>query len=195
MLRCALLANLPHVFLSLFYIQLNAMCTAMAGMVEWNGLATHRKGLRVTRPRGAQRSTYFLQLPYRFAIPGILASMFLHWVLSQTFALTLSRTNSKDGEAIFSDARIGISDLSLTVFGVSCLLIICTIWLVGRRSVFPDLVMAKNCSLMISAACHPGPDEMDPHLGKVRWGVLPGLGRCSFTRKIALRPDVGEAYY
>ena len=37
--------------------------------------------------KGAQRSEYFLQLPYRFALPIMLYSGFLHWLCSQSFFL------------------------------------------------------------------------------------------------------------
>jgi hypothetical protein len=35
---------------------------------------------------------------------------------------------------------------------------------------YPKLPLGESRSLMISAACHPAPDEVDPHLAKVQWG-------------------------
>lgn len=45
-----------------------------------------RKGLRVTQPHGYQRSSYFLQLPYRWSLPLIVISGTLHWLLSRVFS-------------------------------------------------------------------------------------------------------------
>lgn len=60
-------------------------------------MATTRKGLRVTAPRGEQRSSYFLQLPYRWAVPLMIVSGALHWLMSQTIFPVRLETRSRDG--------------------------------------------------------------------------------------------------
>ncbi|KAF2808778.1 uncharacterized protein BDZ99DRAFT_39707 [Mytilinidion resinicola] len=70
---------------SISYFALNRLCTSISFITEWNSHATTRKGLRVTNPAGAQRPAYFLQVPYRWAIPLTTMSGVLHWLLSQSF--------------------------------------------------------------------------------------------------------------
>jgi hypothetical protein len=36
------------------------------------------------------------------------------------------------------------------------------------------IFFAASCSLVISAACHPLSDEVNPHLRSVQWGVTKG---------------------
>ncbi|KAH6612515.1 hypothetical protein C7974DRAFT_418464 [Boeremia exigua] len=190
----AWLANMPQVLLSLCYINLNAICTAMASTAEWDGLATTKKGLRVTRPRGKQRSTYFLQLPYKWATPLMMTSGGLHWLLSQTFFISrLDYYNTEGGLERWTSA-CGISFSGLIVFCVVCVALVAIVRCIGRWPMMPNLPLAENCSIMISAACHPDPSEVDPHLKKVQWGVIPGTGRCSLSSKPTMRPQVGETY-
>lgn len=58
-----LLANLPQLILSLLYMSYNGLYTCMHLAHEYSQFAKHRKPLRVTTPRGKQRTTYWLQLP------------------------------------------------------------------------------------------------------------------------------------
>lgn len=51
---------------------------------EWS------KGHRVTSPSSKQRSTYRLQLPYRYGVPLLIKSAFLHRLLSQSFYVVIS---------------------------------------------------------------------------------------------------------
>src|SRR5690348_14895687 len=54
---------------------------------EWSDFAHERKYLRVSAPAGKQRSTHYLSLPFRWAIPLLLASVLLHWLISQAIFL------------------------------------------------------------------------------------------------------------
>ncbi|ORY02733.1 hypothetical protein BCR34DRAFT_492913, partial [Clohesyomyces aquaticus] len=86
------LTNSPQLLLSVIYLYFSNMFTSMALAYEWNQLGAHRKGLRVTKPRGAQRETYFVQLPLRIGIPLNAMSGLLHWLASQTlFVVRLDR--------------------------------------------------------------------------------------------------------
>ncbi|KAF2175728.1 hypothetical protein K469DRAFT_743214 [Zopfia rhizophila CBS 207.26] len=83
-----LLANLAQPILSFLYFSYNGLFTCMLLGYEWSQYAHRRKGLRVSRaPSGEQRSTYFLQLPYRFALPLMVLSGVLHWLVSQSIFL------------------------------------------------------------------------------------------------------------
>ena len=72
------LANIPQVLLSYLYLCFNALYTCMLVASEWAGYFYHRKPLRVTSPTGQQRSSYWLQLPFTYAIPLTVASGLLH---------------------------------------------------------------------------------------------------------------------
>jgi hypothetical protein len=198
----AWLANMPQVLLSFCYLNLNTLCTAMAGEEEWNGL-TERKGLRVTEPYGEQRSTYFLQLPYKWAIPLIVVSTTLHWVLSQTFFLIrvdYFPVDSKEADSGRSESACGISFASLAAFCGICALLCGLIAYLSRPSLIPGLPQVENCSLMISAACHPAPDEIEPHLRRVQWGVISrrttdGHLLCSLSSKPVRMPRAKMSYF
>jgi hypothetical protein len=67
-------------------------------------MAYHRKGLRVSEnPRGAQRSTYFLQLPYRYAIPLLIVSSAMHWMVSQSLFLVTVLRYQPGGTPLYFD--------------------------------------------------------------------------------------------
>jgi hypothetical protein len=198
----AWLANTPQVLLSFCYINLNMLCTSMATSREWNGLATSRKGLRVTEPRSEQRSTYFLQLPHKWAVPLVVVSGTLHWLLSQTFFLVRIDTFNREGQRLdgTSKSACGISYSSLVTFVVIDFVLIGAVRWVGHRVMRPKLPPADSCSLVISAACHPPASEIDPHLKKVRWGVveqelIEGYEHCSLSSKSVRLPEVSKTYY
>lgn len=64
-----IIANSPQLLLSFLYLTYNGLFSCMLLADEWNDYAHSRKPLRVTQPSGNQRSTYRLQLPYRYSIP------------------------------------------------------------------------------------------------------------------------------
>ena len=84
-----LVANSPQALLSFLFLFLtyNGLYTCMLMAGEWSDYAHKRKPLRVTSPVGAQRSTYRLQLPYKYGIPLTVLSGTLHWLVSQSLCL------------------------------------------------------------------------------------------------------------
>lgn len=82
LLSCVVTANLPQLLLSLSYFVYNSLYTRLCTEKEWNSYGIDYRALRVTRPQGQQRSTYRLQLPYRYSVPLIVVSIFLHWLVS-----------------------------------------------------------------------------------------------------------------
>lgn len=82
-----IIANSPHLLASLWYLLYNGLFTCMHLSLEYSGYAKERKSLRVTTPRGDQRSTYWLQLPYTYALPLMAAFAVLHWLVSQSVFL------------------------------------------------------------------------------------------------------------
>ncbi|KAF1936193.1 hypothetical protein EJ02DRAFT_481712, partial [Clathrospora elynae] len=198
----ALLVNIPQLALSFCYLLLNSICTSLASAYEWNNMARTRKSLRVTNPQGQQRSTYFLQLPYKWAAPLVLVSGTLHWLLSQSFFLVRLDTLDRDGliYEMYSRSACGFSQLSMIVFWCVFLVPLVGISVVATRRMQQKLPVAASCSLAISAACHPPDEDVDGHLAKLRWGVVPkqtaeGFDHCCLTAlQVIKKPVVGRKY-
>jgi hypothetical protein len=190
----AVLANTPQVLLSFLYFSYNALFTAMLGGVEWASYACKRKGPRVSRvPCGDQRSTYFLQLPYRFTIPLVFLSGFLHWLVSQSiFLVAIDFYDAFDnswggGFGLPSIKTCGFSPiaiLSAMIFGIIMFITIVGFAYVPYKH---GMALVGNCSMAISAACHPG-DHVDGSIvaaQKVQGHVVAAsddmVRHCTFT--------------
>jgi hypothetical protein len=198
----AWLANMPQLLLSFAYFNVNTICTSLAGAKEWNSLATSRKHLRVTNPVDQQRSTYFLQLPYRWSLPLVATGGFLHWALSQTFFLVridfFNRAGGKNLNA--SKSACGFSTLSFVVFVTVGMALLLVIGVVGFRKMPTHMPVAGSCSLAISAACHPPPDEIDPQLKRIKWGVTEAKEgeddpHCALSSGPVTAPKYGKVYH
>ncbi|KAL9071422.1 MAG: hypothetical protein Q9157_005474 [Trypethelium eluteriae] len=196
----AWLANAPQLLLSMSYMVTNSLCTSMSVALEWDRYASQRKGLRVTDPVGKQRGTYFLQLPYRRAVPLVVTSGLLHWLLSQTLFLVRLDIRDRAGNVITSESKstCGYSLLSLVIFiavFLSLQLVVLTFMLWRIK---PRMPVAACCSLIISAACHPPDSELDPHLQPVQWGVVPAafgtIGHCTFSSEPVMPVRSGCEY-
>lgn len=153
----AIVANVPQVVFSILYILVNSVWTTMALAAEWNSYSITRKGLRVsTTPRGAQRTTYFLSLPYRFAFPLMACSAVLHWLISQSLYLV-----SVEGYD-YARVRYPYSDVVTCAYsplGIVCSLAVGVFMVVclggaGGIKFGSGMPVASSCSYAISAACH-----------------------------------------
>ncbi len=102
-----LVANSPQILLSFLYFAYNGIFTRMLLAEEWSAYASKRRFLRVTSPTGGQRSTYRLQLPYRYGIPLLIGSSTLHWLVSQSIFLV--RVNVIDSTGVEVSYYSGIS--------------------------------------------------------------------------------------
>ena len=204
----AWLSNVPQVLLSFCYFWINIVCTSMAAEQEWNNLGASRKGLRVTQPYGHQRSTYFLQMPYRWSLPLLAISATLHWLMSQAFFLVRTFTLSLGGlgddnsrnTIATSTSAIGFSALSLVVLISILFGLVAVIGAMGLRKREVRVPVVASCSLAISAACHPPPGDANAHLAKVQWGVtehevVTGFKHCSLSSKPVTEPEEGKTYY
>ncbi|KAF2637830.1 hypothetical protein P280DRAFT_530196 [Massarina eburnea CBS 473.64] len=195
------LANLPQLLLSFGYFTINTLCTCMASAEEWNNMARKRKGLRVTDPQGDQRSTYFLQLPYRYSLPLIIISGSAHLLLSQAFFLVRIDSYDRQREIIAdrSQSACGFSILSLYVLIGLVFCLLCAVGALSCRRLRMRMPVAASCTLAISAACHRSPSEVDVHLEKVQWGVIEHslegeVGHCSFSAQPVRKPEHGVTY-
>jgi hypothetical protein len=173
----------------------------MASAAEWNNLATSHKGLRVTKPVGEQRDTYFLQLPYRWALPLMIASGTLHWLLSQSIYLVRIDVYNREGAMLQDEAisACGFSRTSWMTLTGCFWLLVGTVVLVGHQRIRMKLPFAGNCSLVISAACHPPRSDKDAQLKPLKWGVVEermfeGSLHCTLSSGKVSRPKAGVQY-
>ncbi|KAH7070508.1 hypothetical protein BKA63DRAFT_78380 [Paraphoma chrysanthemicola] len=164
-------ANMWQVFLSVLYMSINALLTCFCVENEWQSCASKRKALRVSSPKGEQRSTYFLSLPWRYGLPLATTSALLHWTLSQSIFLTALATYRPEGfnnELLF----LGSSPrpLMLTV-AIGFIIGIVLLGLCFRTSngVLPR---GGSCSAIISAACHGPAGDTEAALKPVKWGEI-----------------------
>ena len=197
----AWLANTPQILLSFSYFAINRLCTSMCFAREWNSYGTARKGLRTTNPTGQQRSTYFLQLPYRWSIPLTVTSGFLHWLLSQSLFLVRLEIRDTDGQIKTSESRCncGYSPISVLTFCLVFLTLLLIVLGLLLRQLTLDIPAPAHCSLVISAACAAPVDDVSPQLKPVRWGVVRSrfggdVAHCSFTSEEVTAPVEGQWY-
>ncbi|KAG8361492.1 hypothetical protein FVEN_g694 [Fusarium venenatum] len=83
-------ANLPQLLLSVTYFMYNNIYTYLCTEKEWNSFCGDYQPLQVSQPKGKQRSTYRLQLPYRYSITLIVVSIFMHRLVSNAIYVFLA---------------------------------------------------------------------------------------------------------
>ncbi|CAN9250055.1 unnamed protein product [Alternaria alternata] len=206
------LANLPQLVFSFLYFSYNALLTAMLMGYEWVSYAHKRKGLRVShQPKGAQRCTYFLQLPYRFSIPLLLLSALLHWLVSQSlFLMSIDFYDSlgRPGDyspyhfKFFGYQTVGFSPPAIIAVLVCGALMTISIVVLGYIPYRRGMPVAGSSSMAISAACHltaeDGANEGTASSEKLQWGVVTradnGPGHCAFSPRSVEAPVKGRVY-
>ncbi|PVH98584.1 hypothetical protein DM02DRAFT_615710 [Periconia macrospinosa] len=208
----AVVANIAQPILSFLYFTYNGLFTCMLLGHEWSTYAHNQKGLRVSRPpAGSQRSTYFLQLPYRFALPLMTLSSILHWLVSQSIFLVAIDVYDFNG----AKYTMGVGGAGTIGGWKSCgysPIAICSVFILGFFMVVaiiafgfvpykPGMNLAGSCSAAISAACHLGKGEVNGVQAaqeRLQWGVVgtneEGVGHCAFSTKEVRFPIPSEMY-
>jgi hypothetical protein len=198
----ALIANSPQVVLSFVYFSYNGLFTAMLAEHEWMSYASKKKGLRIScKPSGLQRSTYFLQLPYRFSLPLVAMSVLLHWLVSQSIFVVAFNIYDDMGHRNWDGYKernienglltCGYSPIAmLAVLIVGFFMVVAAVGF-GYIPYKTGMPLAGSSSLAISAAYHPeensGTGEDALSRQELQWGVvrtsLDGVGHCAFSSK------------
>ena len=200
--QAILLANLPQTILSFLYLTYNSLFTCMLAGHEWSLFSHHHRTLRVTSPRPGQRYTYWLQIPYTYAIPLMTLSGLLHWLTSQSiFFARLEVSDPFGRETFVAISGVGYSCIAIIfvlTFGILALLAAAGM---GFKRFSAEITTVGCCSAAISAACHTlGADSEDIVGKKVRWGDVghvPDLGvrHLTFSSEEDIRkPVFGEVY-
>ncbi|ERF76580.1 hypothetical protein EPUS_05853 [Endocarpon pusillum Z07020] len=193
-----LISNIPQMILSFLYLLFNGVFTSMLLATEWSDFAHKRKPLRVSDPIKGQRSTYFLQLPYRYAVPLLILSGILHWSVSQSIFLAQVATYSKDGDLV-DNAAISTCGYSPSVVALTMIIGTCLAFfmvLLSVRRYKRGIPLAGSCSAAISAACY-GREDVDS-AAPLQWGVTSPegeeIGHCAFSDKEVRMPVEGRLY-
>ncbi|CAJ2502401.1 Uu.00g097950.m01.CDS01 [Anthostomella pinea] len=171
LINAVLLANSPQLLLSFCYLAYNNMFTRLQMAREFAQFSDGYHPLRVTEPKGNQYSTYRLQLPYKYSLPLIAVSVFLHWLLSNTIyvfvsiggyygsdfvgtgSTEISDPSLPDNTAI----AVGYSVWSLLVLMIVSLVLILIPPLLSFKRLSSTIVNPGSNSLALSAACHSSP--------------------------------------
>lgn len=195
-----LIVNSPQIVLSFLFLTYNSLFTCMLLSSEWNGYAYERKSLRVTTPTGTQRSTYRLQLPYKYGIPLLIISGTMHWLVSQSiFLARIDKDSVDDRETPFYSvgSDMGYSRLAfVTTLLLGSVVVILGI-LNGFRNYRLGIPLVGSCSAAISAACHRPKEDEDAADKPLMWGVVSmkdGVGHCCFTSFEVTTPIEDKLY-
>lgn len=127
--------------------------------------------LRVSQPRGLQTSRYTLNLPLKWAVPPIILSVTLHFLVANSLYIFISEGGySTTGDSQNRDGSVGLSPegfvglvystsamiASIVVFSI---MVLVPVWLASRYLPGGAEGVKKGVvgtySLAISAACHP----------------------------------------
>lgn len=197
-----LLANTPQLAVSFLYFCLNDTLTRIILAADYNNFAIHRRPLRVSFPRGEQRSTWYLTIPYQYAIPILTTFTLIHWFVSEGLFYVQVLPYSIYGKPIPSaelvTCAVSTLPLELGLFLMIGMFIVIS-FLGSRRLKASKMPIAREWSVAISAACHPPRLDLDAAFKPVQWGVVEDdtdalYPHCSFTSKEAKEPEVNVQY-
>lgn len=174
----ALAVNAIQIGLAWSYLAANDLLTSMVASREYQRYAAVRKAVRVARPEGQQRDTYFLSLPYKYALPLITLWTLLHWQISIELELVRVQVYNADGSL---DKARGYQGMVISSYWFSGIISGVFLLFVGIMALsfmrYPrGMPLTRANSLLISAACHRGPEEGEEAVMlPVKYGVLPGV--------------------
>ncbi|KAE8423068.1 hypothetical protein BDV36DRAFT_290877 [Aspergillus pseudocaelatus] len=201
----SLVANLPQLIFSMLYFACNGLITTMALAHEWSQYANQRKGLRVSaEPMGTQRSTYFLSLPYRYAIPFIIVSTLVHWLISESLFLVMieAYTVNLERDPTNDIITCGYSAVAIVAtISVGAVALGALIGLSFRRFK-SGMPVVGSCSLAIAASCHANANPRDlsredESALPLQWGEVGGrepVRHCTFSSAEVYMPQHGWVY-
>ncbi|KAH7237307.1 hypothetical protein B0J15DRAFT_538603 [Fusarium solani] len=177
-LAAVVVANLPQMIFSIIIFSLNNLLTVIYTAQEWEGFSRQRKTLRVSEPKGEQRSTYFLQLPYRIAVPFNVAT-----------------------------GDVEVTACGFSPWPMVLAIAVGVVLIAGVRTFFffrfaSTMPMVGTCSAAISAACHHDDGQEEVALKPVKWGAVfvpetegqEWIGHCCFTSSLVKRPKPERFY-
>ncbi|KAF6802953.1 hypothetical protein CSOJ01_11227 [Colletotrichum sojae] len=149
-LSSVIIANIPQLYLSFWYIVYNALITRRVMSQEWALLSVDYRPLRVTQPN----------------IPLLVLSTLGHWLASNALFVIVSQgypgptgDYTKDHTSLPPDAVVAIGQASLPVLKLTILCAMMILWpILLSRKVLPGYMpIVGSNSLAIMAACRVSP--------------------------------------
>jgi hypothetical protein len=110
----------------------------------------------VSDPRRQQRNSYFLQLPYRAALPLVFKSGLLHWLVSQSVFLAVTTQWNELGylKARFAVVTCGISLFVMIFVIIADAIVVAGMMALSLRRFDGGIPLVGSSSAALSAACH-----------------------------------------
>jgi hypothetical protein len=183
-----LIANAPQALFSFLYVCYNSLFTIMFlarelmrfGVTAGRG----RKYLRVSDARGEQKSTYFLQLPFKYGIPLLVGSGLMHWLVSQSVFLANITVIPRDGNIPMQDeiTTVAYSPIGMLFMLFLGFFLLVFLFATALRKLPFGMPLIGSNSMAISAACHlprgiGQTEREDMVLRPLSWGAVPGGGK------------------
>ncbi|CAK1366679.1 unnamed protein product [Cercospora beticola] len=179
-----ILANAPQLAISFAYIFYNNIMTCMVMAGEFAKFAYRRKPLRVSRPKGQQRSTFWLSLPYKYSVPMLSASALLHWLVARSLFFVQIEVRDPHGDPVASAENTGNDDYSAGFTGCAYspgaalaalalwIAFITTLIFYSVKRLHPGIPVAASCSRALSAASHCPRTDMDAATLPLQYGIF-----------------------
>ncbi|KAH7025135.1 uncharacterized protein B0I36DRAFT_295925 [Microdochium trichocladiopsis] len=192
LLANVLVANSPQLLMSVLYLFYNNILTRQLLADEWLRFfrRSEKKPLRVSSPKGIQRSSYSLSLPLKYSVPLLACTTLLHWLLSQsiflvqTSAFQLAR-NGGHRQPEYDATMRGYSMLgSLLSVGLALLLLLAITFNATLRS-YRDIPAAAAAT----ADGVTAPRASMKNLGLLRLGYHCGILRALCAERPAADVD------
>ena len=172
--EAVLFANAWQLGISMLSVTVNRFVTSFAVIEAWNGFGARRKFLRLSQPRGGQRGSYRLSLPWRYGVPLMVSLMLLHWLVSQSVFLVQAAAYDFDGarQPRRDASRIGYSTLGILLSLLVGLAYVVLVVYLGWRKIRLRVPPAGTNSAAIMAICKRDRDDKGAHALPVRYGPL-----------------------
>lgn len=186
LIPCVVLANMFQIMVSFLYLFYNNILTRQLVADEWTRFVSKgkdgKKVLRVSSPRGMQRSSYMLSLPFKYSIPLMISITLLQTLVSVSVFLvqTMGYTTDSEGGRLprFDRTAVGYSHLGIILSTLLGVLMVAALVgnSVSRRwtGVPPHFPAHGASSAHIVAFCQPPADDRDACLFPLTLGVVRG---------------------
>lgn len=195
-LHSLLLINLPQLIVTLVVLYYNHLITLILVGAEAAQFAVKRAGLRVSSPRQdtAQRSTYWLQLPFRYVIPLLTLTSFMHWALGRSIFLIHFQVYGPLGTVIPESARTtaGYSAVGILITLVIGAVLILALMVLGLKRLPEGAPVLESSSLAISAACHAPEGDEKAAEKEVMYGVVVVVNDYSISSHMSQSEETEE---
>ncbi|KAB8234185.1 uncharacterized protein BDW43DRAFT_274514 [Aspergillus alliaceus] len=207
LIECVFLANIVQLLVSFLYLFYNNILTHQLVADQWVRFVRPdgKKALRVSTPRGMQRSSYLLSLPLTYSLTLTIAMILLHWLISQSLFVVQTIGFDTSGEMVtfphFAGSAVGYALLPI-ILATLCGVVMVTGLLVNslvrsHRDVPRGFPRWGSSSAHIEALCSGRPaHDADAHLFPVSMGVVVSGNstatghqpRLTFSTDVTLRP-------